>query len=163
MPRHLAARRGSLVVVTHDRWFLDAVVEQTWEVANGGVRRYEGGYAAYVLARAERERLERVADERRRNLVRKELAWLRRGPPARTSKPRFRIEAANALIAEEPPAAIEGLKRLTAHALTGDLASGLTLEHEVLGALYRSDIARERIRAFAEKSEQRAGGKAGRR
>ena len=99
----LRNRRGALVVVTHDRWFLDAVCEQTWEVADGSVHRYEGGYAAYVLARAERERQAAASEERRRNLLRKELAWLRRGPPARTSKPRFRIDAANALIAGEPP------------------------------------------------------------
>ena len=99
----LSARRGALVVVTHDRWFLDAVCEQTWEVAGGAVHRYDGGYAAYVLARAERERQAAASEQRRRNLLRKELAWLRRGPPARTSKPRFRIDAANALIAEEPP------------------------------------------------------------
>ena len=99
---HLAARRGSLAVVTHDRWFLDAVCTATWEVSDGAVHRYEGGYAAWVLARAERERLAAAGEERRRNLLRKELAWLRRGPPARTSKPRFRIEAANALIADEP-------------------------------------------------------------
>ncbi len=99
---HLAARRGAVVVVTHDRWFLDAVCTATWEVADGEVHRYEGGYAAWVLARAERERLRAAHEERRRNLLRKELAWLRRGPPARTSKPRFRIDAANALIADEP-------------------------------------------------------------
>lgn len=104
LARHLAARRGALVVVTHDRWFLDAVCTATWEVVDRTVHRYEGGYAAHVLARAERERIEGMQQERRRNLLRKELAWLRRGPPARTSKPRFRIEAANALIAEEPPA-----------------------------------------------------------
>jgi len=102
LARHLAARRGSLLVVTHDRWFLDAVCTATWEVADGSVHEYEGGYAAYVLARAERDRIAAVRDERRRMLVRKELAWLRRGPPARTSKPKFRIEAASALIAGEP-------------------------------------------------------------
>ena len=98
----LAARRGTLVVVTHDRWFLDAVCTQTWEVADGTVHQYEGGYAAYVLARAERDRQGAAQDARREQLIRKELAWLRRGPPARTSKPKFRIEAANALIADEP-------------------------------------------------------------
>jgi ABC transport system ATP-binding/permease protein len=97
-------RVGALVVVTHDRWFLDEVCTQTWEVADGSVHAYEGGYAAYTLARAERARVAAVTEERRLNLVRKELAWLRRGPPARTSKPRFRIEAAQALIADEPPA-----------------------------------------------------------
>ena len=102
LARHLAARRGTLLVVTHDRWFLDAVCTATWEVADGGVHQYEGGYAAYVLARAERERIEAVREERRQGLLRKELAWLSRGPPARTSKPRFRIDAAEALIAGEP-------------------------------------------------------------
>ncbi len=100
---HLAGRRGSLVVITHDRWFLDAVCTTTWEVAGGGVFQYEGGYAAYVLARAERDRQQAAREDRRRQLVRKELAWLRRGPPARTTKPKFRIDAANALIADEPP------------------------------------------------------------
>jgi ATP-binding cassette subfamily F protein uup len=100
---HLTARREAVVVVTHDRWFLDEVSEQTWEVGDGTVRRYDGGYSAYVLARAERARQAAAAESRRQNLLRKELAWLRRGPPARTSKPRFRIDAAQALIADEPP------------------------------------------------------------
>jgi ABC transport system ATP-binding/permease protein len=104
LARHLALRRGSMLVVTHDRWFLDAVCTATWEVADGAVHQYEGGYAAYVLARAERDRQESAKESRRQQLIRKELAWLRRGPPARTTKPKFRIEAANALIAEEPPA-----------------------------------------------------------
>jgi ABC transport system ATP-binding/permease protein len=103
LARHLAARRGSLVVVTHDRWFLDAVCDRTWEVGDGTVHAYDGGYAAYVLARAERDRQAAAGEDRRRNLMRKELAWLRRGPPARTTKPKFRIDAANALIADEPP------------------------------------------------------------
>jgi ABC transport system ATP-binding/permease protein len=94
----------SYVVVTHDRWFLDTVTEETWEIADGQVHSYDGGYSAYVLARAERARVQSAIDTRRRNLLRKELAWLRRGPPARTSKPKFRIEAATALIADEPPA-----------------------------------------------------------
>ena len=102
LARHLAARRGSMMVVTHDRWFLDAVCTHTWEVADGAVHQYEGGYAAYVLARAERDRQASAREDRRQQLMRKELAWLRRGPPARTSKPKFRIEAANALIADEP-------------------------------------------------------------
>ncbi len=102
LARHLAARRGSMLVVTHDRWFLDAVCTATWEVTDTTVHQYEGGYAAYVLARAERDRQAVARDTRRRQLVRKELAWLRRGPPARTSKPKFRIEAANELIADEP-------------------------------------------------------------
>jgi ATP-binding cassette subfamily F protein uup len=99
----LRRRRRALLVVTHDRWFLDEVCELTWEVSGGQVHPYEGGYAAYVLARAERERVAVATEARRANLLRKELAWLRRGPPARTSKPRFRIDAANALIADEPP------------------------------------------------------------
>ncbi|WP_067965708.1 ABC-F family ATP-binding cassette domain-containing protein [Nocardiopsis trehalosi] len=103
LAEHVRGRREALVVVTHDRWFLDAVTTRTWEVVDGRVERYEGGYAAYVLAKAERQRLAAAAEERRQNLMRKELAWLRRGPPARTSKPRFRIDAANALIADEPP------------------------------------------------------------
>ena len=102
LARHLAARRGSMMVVTHDRWFLDAVCTHTWEVADGAMHQYEGGYAAYVLARAERDRQASAREDRRQQLMRKELAWLRRGPPARTSKPKFRIEAANALIADEP-------------------------------------------------------------
>jgi ATP-binding cassette subfamily F protein uup len=100
---HLAGRKSALLVVTHDRWFLDAVSTRTWEVVDGRVERYEGGYAAYVLAKAERARIAQAAEERRQNLMRKEIAWLRRGPPARTSKPKFRIEAAQALIANEPP------------------------------------------------------------
>ena len=104
LARHLARRRGSMLVVTHDRWFLDAVCTATWEVADGAVHQYEGGYAAYVLARAERDRQESAKESRRQQLIRKELAWLRRGPPARTTKPKFRIEAANALIADEPQA-----------------------------------------------------------
>ncbi|MEU8267058.1 ABC-F family ATP-binding cassette domain-containing protein [Sphaerisporangium sp. NPDC049002] len=101
---HLSARRSALLVVTHDRWFLDAVSTRTWEVVDGTVQRYDGGYAAYVLAKAERARVAQATEERRQNLMRKEIAWLRRGPPARTSKPKFRIEAAQALIADEPPA-----------------------------------------------------------
>ncbi len=104
LARFLAGQGQAVVVVTHDRWFLDAVCERTWELAGGRLHSYDGGYAAYVLARAERARIADAAQRRRRNLLRKELAWLRRGPPARTSKPRFRIEAANALIADEPPA-----------------------------------------------------------
>jgi ABC transport system ATP-binding/permease protein len=101
---HLAARDGAMLIVTHDRWFLDAVCTRTWEVTDRSIHQYEGGYAAYVLARTERDRVDAAREDRRRQLMRKELAWLRRGPPARTSKPKFRIEAANALIADEPPA-----------------------------------------------------------
>ena len=105
---HLATRRTrpgtAVVAVTHDRWFLDAVATTTWEVVDGQVNSYDGGYAAYVLAKAERDRVAAVTDERRSNLLRKELAWLRRGPPARSTKPKFRIDAANELIADEPAA-----------------------------------------------------------
>jgi len=105
---HLATRRTrpgtAVVTVTHDRWFLDAVATTTWEVVDGQVSSYDGGYAAYVLAKAERDRVAAVTDERRSNLLRKELAWLRRGPPARSTKPKFRIDAANELIADEPAA-----------------------------------------------------------
>jgi ATP-binding cassette subfamily F protein uup len=103
LAEHLIARRCGVVVVTHDRWFLDAVCTRTWEVANGRVESYLGGYADWVYARAERARQADAAEARRQNLARKELAWLRRGAPARTSKPRFRIEAAEALIADVPP------------------------------------------------------------
>jgi ATP-binding cassette subfamily F protein uup len=99
----LAGRPGTLVVITHDRWFLDAACDHTWEVSDQRVHQYDGGYSAYVLARAERDRQASAREDRRRQLVRKELAWLRRGPPARTSKPKFRIDAASALIADEPP------------------------------------------------------------
>ena len=106
LARHLSARRptSGLVAVTHDRWFLDAMGTTTWEVHDAAVDAYEGGYAAYVLARTERMRVAAFTEDRRQNLLRKELAWLRRGPPARTTKPQFRIDAANALIADEPPA-----------------------------------------------------------
>jgi ATP-binding cassette subfamily F protein uup len=102
LAEHLVARHCAVVVVTHDRWFLDTVCTRTWEVVDGRVDGYDGGYADWVYARAERLRLATATEQRRRNLVRKELAWLRRGPPARSSKPRYRIEAAEALIADEP-------------------------------------------------------------
>ncbi len=89
--------------MTHDRWFLDEVATTTWEVHDGVVEPFEGGYAAYVLQRVERDRQAATAEAKRQNLMRKELAWLRRGAPARTSKPKFRIEAANQLIADVPP------------------------------------------------------------
>jgi ATP-binding cassette subfamily F protein uup len=92
----------AVVVVTHDRWFLDAVTDRTWEVVEGKVEEYDGGYSAFVLAKAERIRQASAMDARRNNLIRKELAWLRRGAPARTTKPKFRVDAANILIADEP-------------------------------------------------------------
>ena len=96
-------KSGALLVVTHDRWFLDEVCLTTWEVHDGAVERFEGGYSAYVLQRVERAETTRVAEQKRRNLMRKELAWLARGPQARATKPKFRIAEANALIADEPP------------------------------------------------------------
>jgi ATP-binding cassette subfamily F protein uup len=103
LARHLAARTTALVVVTHDRWFLDAVCDETWEVHDAVVDVYDGGYAAFVLAKAERQRQAAASEGRRQNLVRKELAWLRRGAPARTSKPKFRVDAATMLIEDVPP------------------------------------------------------------
>jgi ATPase subunit of ABC transporter with duplicated ATPase domains len=106
LARHLQQRwrasEGGLLVVTHDRWFLDEICNHTWEVHDAMVEDFDGGYAAYVLARAERDRMASVVESKRVQLVKKELAWLRRGAPARTAKPKFRIEAANELIADVP-------------------------------------------------------------
>jgi ATP-binding cassette subfamily F protein uup len=100
---HLNNRKDlALLVVTHDRWFLDAVTDRTWEVVLGKVEEYDGGYSSFVLAKAERARQANAMDARRNNLIRKELAWLRRGAPARTTKPKFRVDAANELISSEP-------------------------------------------------------------
>ncbi|MFC5338744.1 ABC-F family ATP-binding cassette domain-containing protein [Leucobacter denitrificans] len=102
LKRRWPANQGALLVVTHDRWFLDEVCTATWEVHDRIVEPFEGGYAAYILQRVERDRQAAVVEQKRQNLARKELAWLRRGAPARTSKPRFRIDAANELIADVP-------------------------------------------------------------
>jgi len=103
LAEHLNNRKNlAVLVITHDRWFLDAVTDRTWEVVGGKVEEYDGGYSAFVLAKAERSRQASAMDARRNNLIRKELAWLRRGAPARTTKPKFRVDAANVLIAEEP-------------------------------------------------------------
>lgn len=102
LAQHLLQRKIALIVVTHDRWFLDTVATWTWEVHDGTVDTYEGGYNDWTFARAERARQADAMEQRRKNLARKELAWLRRGAPARTSKPRYRIEAAEALIADVP-------------------------------------------------------------
>ena len=103
LAEHLNQRKNlAVLVITHDRWFLDAVTDRTWEVVAGKVEEYDGGYSAFVLAKAERSRQASAMDARRNNLIRKELAWLRRGAPARTTKPKFRVDAANVLIAEEP-------------------------------------------------------------
>ncbi|PJJ62146.1 ABC-F family ATP-binding cassette domain-containing protein [Compostimonas suwonensis] len=103
LKRRWSASAGGLLVVTHDRWFLDEISTTTWEVHDAVVEPFEGGYAAYVLQRVERDRMAAASESRRQNLMRKELAWLRRGAPARTSKPKFRIDAANELIENEPP------------------------------------------------------------
>ena len=103
LAEHLNQRKNlAVLVITHDRWFLDAVTDRTWEVVGGKVEEYDGGYSEFVLAKAERSRQASAMDARRNNLIRKELAWLRRGAPARTTKPKFRVDAANVLIAEEP-------------------------------------------------------------
>ncbi|MBC7290942.1 MAG: ABC-F family ATP-binding cassette domain-containing protein [Actinotalea sp.] len=141
---------GALVVVTHDRWFLDAVCTRMWEVTGsrhgdrrgGAVRPYEGGYAAYVLARAERARQAAVTAEKRDNLLRKELAWLRRGAPARTSKPRFRLDAAAALIADEPPPR-DSLE--LARTATARLGKQVLDVEDVTVAVPTSDGAGERV------------------
>ena len=163
LARHLNARfasrrsAGALVVVTHDRWFLDAICTNVWEVVPGvdpgggraqtpgRIETYDGGYAAYVLARAERARQAAVAAAKRENLLRKELAWLRRGAPARTSKPRFRIEAAEALIADVPPP--RDAVRLTAMA-TARLGKkvldleGVTVRYPEAGGAGERDVLR---------------------
>ena len=103
LAQYLNNRKGlAVTVVTHDRWFLDAVTDRTWEVVGGKVEEYDGGYSAFVLAKAERARQTSVMDQRRNMLIKKELAWLRRGAPAQTVKPKFRVDAANVLIAGEP-------------------------------------------------------------
>lgn len=132
LAQHLANWRGALLVVTHDRWFLDVVCNATWEVTDGRVHRYDGGYSSYVLAKAERSRVAAFTEARRQNLLKKELAWLRRGPPARTSKPQFRIDAANALIDDEPPArdALQMVEFATAR------LGKLVLELEDVGVSY---------------------------
>jgi len=103
LKRRWSANSGALVVVTHDRWFLDEICTATWEVHDRLIEPFEGGYAAYILQRVERDQMAATMESKRQNLMKKELAWLRRGAPARTTKPKFRIDAANELIANEPP------------------------------------------------------------
>lgn len=103
LKRRWSSNAGGLVVVTHDRWFLDEICTATWEVHDRLIEPFEGGYAAYILQRVERDKMASTVEAKRQNLMKKELAWLRRGAPARTAKPKFRIDAANALIADEPP------------------------------------------------------------
>ncbi|HCS61926.1 MAG TPA: ABC transporter ATP-binding protein [Microbacterium sp.] len=102
LKRRWATNSGAFLVVTHDRWFLDEVCTETWEVHDRIVEPFDGGYAAYILQRVERDRMAAASEAKRQNLARKELAWLRRGAPARTAKPKFRIDAANELIADVP-------------------------------------------------------------
>jgi ATPase subunit of ABC transporter with duplicated ATPase domains len=137
LSRHLKTRwranQGAFLVVTHDRWFLDEVCNKTWEIHDGIMDPFEGGYAAYVLARAERDRSASVMEGKRQQLVKKELAWLRRGAPARTAKPKFRIEAANALIADVPePRDSMALSKMATARLGKDV---LDLEHVSLDYL----------------------------
>ncbi|HWD62311.1 MAG TPA: ATP-binding cassette domain-containing protein, partial [Humibacter sp.] len=103
LKRRWSANAGGLIVVTHDRWFLDEICTDTWEVHDRIIEPFEGGYAAYILQRVERDRMASVTEAKRQNLMKKELAWLRRGAPARTAKPKFRMDAAYELIENEPP------------------------------------------------------------
>ncbi|KAA1400372.1 ABC-F family ATP-binding cassette domain-containing protein [Aeromicrobium ginsengisoli] len=132
-----SSNAGGLLVVTHDRWFLDEVCNATWEVHDGIVEPFEGGYAAYILQRVERDRHASATESKRQNLMRKELAWLRRGAPARTSKPKFRIDAANELIANEPPPRDPiVLKQMATSRLGKDVVDildvSVSYDHEVL-------------------------------
>ncbi len=144
LKRRWSANQGALMVVTHDRWFLDEVCTETWEVHDRIVEPFEGGYAAYILQRVERDRMSAATEAKRQNLARKELAWLRRGAPARTSKPKFRIDAANELISDVPEIRDRiGLQSLAVSRLGKDVvdlidagvtfpASASTPEREVL-------------------------------
>ena len=145
LARHLNDRwpknTGGLIVVTHDRWFLDAVCNLTWEVYGGRIEPFEGGYAAYILQRAERNRSAAASEARRQNLLRKELAWLRRGAPARTAKPKFRIDAANELIANEPePRDRVALSKLATARLGKDVVDVEDLSYSIEGNEILSDV-----------------------
>ena len=145
LARHLNSRwpasSGGLVVVTHDRWFLDAVCNYTWEVFGGKIEPFEGGYAAYILQRNERDRSAAATETRRRNLLRKELAWLRRGAPARTSKPKFRIDAASELIAGEPePRDRVALSKLATARLGKDVIDVESVDYSIEGKPLLRDI-----------------------
>ena len=132
--RRWPANQGGLLVVTHDRWFLDAVCNYTWEVHDGIIEPFEGGYAAYILQRVERDRSAAASESRRQNLLRKELAWLRRGAPARTSKPKFRMDAAAELISNEPnPRDSVALSKLATTRLGKDVLDVEDLSYEVAG------------------------------
>ncbi|MEY4452054.1 MAG: hypothetical protein RLZZ380_1175 [Actinomycetota bacterium] len=130
--RRWSAAQGGLLVVTHDRWFLDAVCNYTWEVHDGIIEPFEGGYAAYILQRVERDRSAAASESKRQNLLRKELAWLRRGAPARTAKPKFRIDAATELISNEPnPRDSVALSKLATTRLGKDVLDVEDLSYEI--------------------------------
>ena len=135
------ANQGGLLVVTHDRWFLDAVCNYTWEVHDGIIEPFEGGYAAYILQRVERDRSAAASESRRQNLLRKELAWLRRGAPARTSKPKFRMDAAAELISNEPnPRDSVALSKLATTRLGKDVLDVEDLSYSVAGKNLLTDV-----------------------
>ncbi|GEK79605.1 ABC-F family ATP-binding cassette domain-containing protein [Agrococcus baldri] len=139
--KRYATGRGAFVAVTHDRWFLDAVCTGTWEVHDGQVEPFEGGYAAYILQRVERDRMAAASEAKRQNLMKKELAWLRRGAPARTAKPKFRIDAANQLIEDEPPARDPiQLAQLAATRLGKDVVDILDASVELGGRTILDDV-----------------------
>ena len=145
LAKHLNARwskaAGGLVVVTHDRWFLDAVCNYTWEVYGGQIEPFEGGYAAYILQRNERSRSAAASESRRQNTLRKELAWLRRGAPARTSKPKFRMDAAAELIANEPePRDRVALSKLATARLGKDVIDVENLSYSIEGRELLHDV-----------------------
>jgi ATP-binding cassette subfamily F protein uup len=145
LAKHLNARwsktAGGLVVVTHDRWFLDAVCNYTWEVYGGQIEPFEGGYAAYILQRNERSRSAAASESRRQNTLRKELAWLRRGAPARTSKPKFRMDAAAELIANEPePRDRVALSKLATARLGKDVIDVENLSYSIDGRELLHDV-----------------------
>ena len=145
LAKHLKTRwpanSGGLLVVTHDRWFLDEVCNLTWEVHDGIIEPFEGGYAAYILQRNERDRSAAASEARRQNLMRKELAWLRRGAPARTSKPKFRLDAAAELIANEPPPRDSvSLSKLATARLGKDVIDVEGLSYSVDGKTLLTDV-----------------------
>ena len=136
-----SASAGGLIVVTHDRWFLDEVCNLTWELHDGIIEPFEGGYAAYILQRNERDRSAAATEARRQNLMRKELAWLRRGAPARTSKPKFRMDAAAELIANEPPPRDSvSLSKLATQRLGKDVVDVENLDYSIDGKQILKDV-----------------------
>lgn len=145
LAQHLKTRwsnnSGGLIVVTHDRWFLDEVCNLTWEVHDGVIEPFEGGYAAYILQRNERDRSAAASEARRQNLMRKELAWLRRGAPARTTKPKFRMDAAAELIANEPePRDRVALSKMATQRLGKDVLDIENLDYSIAGRELLHDV-----------------------